>query len=158
MFGLDPRLPKFRSAPSTTAPSTARRCYLCGKVGHVQSQCLRRAPDTSPAALSKLSGTPVVQPKVGSSQPQAQGRHLSFQERVNPGLLHVDRFLDVSCVTVSVTLPETVYPGLQQPWSFRCREKLLRDPRRRLLRVNPEVPLPPPAWVWSVGSIRETPV
>jgi len=75
--------------------------------------------------------------------PRPQGHHLSFQERVNPGHLHVDRFQDVSCVTVHVISPGTVYPGLQQPWNFRHREKLLRDPRKSSLRANPE-DLPPP--------------
>jgi len=70
----------------------------------------------------------------------------------------VDRFQDVFCATVPVISPGTVYPGLQQPWNFRHREKLLRDPRKRSLRANPEVSLPPPAWAWSVRSIIETPV
>jgi len=69
----------------------------------------------------------------------------------------VDRFQDVSCVTIQVISPGTVYPGLQQPWNFRHREKFLRDPRKRSLRANPEAPLPPPAREWSVRSIIQTP-
>jgi len=92
VFGLDPKLPRFRSAPSTTAHSTARRCYLCGKVGHVQSQCLSRAPDTSRAALSKLSQHQLFSQKSVLHNPRPQGHHLSFEERVNPGHLPVNRF------------------------------------------------------------------
>jgi len=57
----------------------------------------------------------------------------------------VDRFQDVSCVTIQVISPGTVYPGLQQAWNFRHREKLLRDPRKKSLRANPEDLPPPPA-------------
>jgi len=70
VFGLNPRLPKFRSAPSTTASSPARRCYLCGKVGHVQSQCSRRTPDNSLASPPKIQRAPYAQQRAGYSSPQ----------------------------------------------------------------------------------------
>ena len=70
VFGLDPRLPKFRSAPPTTAASPARRCYLCGKVGHVQSQCSRGAPDNGLASPSKIQRAPYALQRTGYSSPQ----------------------------------------------------------------------------------------
>ena len=84
VFGLDPRLPKFHSAPSTTASSTARRCYLCGKVGHVQSQCLRRAPDNRQPSPSKTPGTPYAQPRAGYLQPQIPRTPSQFQRSSQP--------------------------------------------------------------------------
>jgi len=65
VFGLDPRLPKFRSAQYTT-----RRCYRCAKAGHISSQCSRRASDDRPASRSKSPETPYTQPRAGYSQPQ----------------------------------------------------------------------------------------
>ena len=70
VFGLDPRLPKFCSTPSTTASSPARRCYLCGKVGHVQSHCSRGAPDNSLASPPKIQRAPYAQQRAGYSSPQ----------------------------------------------------------------------------------------
>ena len=66
VFGL----PRFRSAPPTTASSPARRCYLCEKVGHVQSQCSRGAPDNSLASPSKIQRAPYAQQKAGYSSQQ----------------------------------------------------------------------------------------
>ena len=108
VFGLDPRLPKFRSAPSTTASSPARRCYLGGKVGHVQSQCSRGAPDNSLASPPKIQRAPYAQQRAGYSSQQVPRTPPGFKGRVNPGHLHVDRFQDVSCVTIQVISPETV--------------------------------------------------
>ena len=74
VFGLDPRLPKFRSAPSTTASSPARRCYLCGKVGHVQSQCSRGALverlGYCLASPPKIQRAPYAQQRAGYSSQQ----------------------------------------------------------------------------------------
>jgi len=44
------------------------------------------------------------------------------------------------------------------PWSFRQREKLLRAPRKRSLRANPEDLPPPPAEAYPVRCINETSV
>ena len=70
VFVVNPRSPKFRSAPSTKASSPARRCYLCGKVGHVQSQCSRDAPDNSLASPPKIQRAPYAQQRTGYSSPQ----------------------------------------------------------------------------------------
>jgi len=70
VFGVNPRSPKFRSAPSTKASSPARRCYLCGKVGHVQSQCSRRNPDNSLASPPKIQRAPYAQQRTGYSSPR----------------------------------------------------------------------------------------
>jgi len=65
VFGLDPRLPKFRSAKPNTSP-----CYLCGKAGHHQIQCQTSRPDTRPPSPHKTQrarfypqrpGTPPLQ-------------------------------------------------------------------------------------------------
>ena len=79
VFGLDPRLPKFRSAQSTT-----QRCYRCGKTGHISSQCSRRASDDRPAPPSKTPGTPYAQPRAGYSQPQTPRSPSQFQRSSYP--------------------------------------------------------------------------
>ena len=65
VFGLDPKLPKFRSTQSPT-----RRCYRCGQAGRISSQCPRRTPDDSPASPPKTQGAPYAQQRAGYSSPQ----------------------------------------------------------------------------------------
>ena len=65
VFGLDPKIPKFRSAPSSP-----RRCYRCGQAGHVSSQCSREAPEERPVVSPKVQRTPYVQQRAGYNQPQ----------------------------------------------------------------------------------------
>jgi len=65
VFGLDPKVPKIRSAQSSP-----RRCYRCGQAGHVSFQCSREAPEERPVASAKAQGTQYVQQRAGYNQPQ----------------------------------------------------------------------------------------
>ena len=65
IFGLDPRVPKVRSAPSSP-----RRCYRCGQTGHVSFQCSQETPEKRPVASPKVQRTPYVQQRAGYAQPQ----------------------------------------------------------------------------------------
>ena len=65
VFGLDPKIPKIRSAQSSP-----RRCYRYGQAGHVSFQCSREAPEERPVAAPKTQGTPYVQHRAGYAQPQ----------------------------------------------------------------------------------------
>jgi len=67
VFGLDPKMPKFRSAQSTP-----RRCYRCGQAGHVSFQCSRKAPEERPVAAPKSQGTPYNQQRAWYNQPQVR--------------------------------------------------------------------------------------
>jgi len=65
VFGLDPIMPKFRSAQSTP-----RRCYRCGQAGHVSFPCSQKASEERPVAAPKCQGTPYIQQRAGYNQPQ----------------------------------------------------------------------------------------
>jgi len=73
-FGLDPRLPKFRSAQPNTS-----HCYLCGKAGHNQHLCLRKRSDTGPPFPCKTQRAPYCPQKPGS--PFSQTTRASYQSQ-----------------------------------------------------------------------------
>jgi len=103
VFGLDPKVPKIRSAQSSP-----RRCYRCGQAGHVSFQCSREAPEERPVASPKAQGTPCVQQRAGYNQSQVPRTpprvHRSNQPRSPPR----GPGQGVFCAIVLVTLPETV--------------------------------------------------
>ena len=103
VFGLDPKIPKFRSAPSSP-----RRCYRCGQVGHVSSQCSWEAPEEGPVAAPKAQRTPYVQQRAGYNQPQVPRTPPEVRDPTNLGHLYEDQVQGVFCAIVLVTLPETV--------------------------------------------------
>jgi len=65
VFGLDPKVPKIRSAQSSP-----RRCYLCCQAGDVSFQCSQEAPEERPVAPPKAQETPNVHQRAGYNQPQ----------------------------------------------------------------------------------------
>ena len=65
VFGLDPKVPKIRSAQSSP-----RRCYRCGQAGDVSFQCSQEAPEERPVAPPKAQETQYVQHRAGYDQPQ----------------------------------------------------------------------------------------
>jgi len=79
VFGLDPKIPKFRSTPSFP-----RSCYRCGQAGHVSFQCSRETPEERPVASPKAQGAPYVQQRARYNQPQVPRTPLWVQRSNQP--------------------------------------------------------------------------
>ena len=136
-FGLDPRVPKIRSAPSSP-----RRCYRCGQAGHVSFQCSHEAPEERPVASPKARGTPYVQQRAGYNQPQVprtppRGQR-SNQPRSPPRGPGPRCFL---CNRVG-HIARNCLSKLAAAVEVQAQGKAFEKPKKRSLHANLEVPHP----------------
>jgi len=80
VFGLDPRLPKFRRAPPNT-----RHCYLCGKAEPHQNQCPKKRPDVIPPPLPKKQRAPYHPQRPGTAHLQTRRAPYQSQQPSQSG-------------------------------------------------------------------------
>jgi len=142
VFGLDPKMPKFRSAQSTP-----RRCYQCSQAGHVSFQCSRKAPEERPVAAPKSQGTPYVQQKAGYTQPQVPRTPSRVQRSNQPR--SPPRGPGPRCFLCNH------FGHIARNWlskhaaavEFQSQEEAFERSREEVAACQPRGPLPPPAWI-----------